>query len=103
MITNEDVTKLKRVFATKEDLGVVHIKVDALTERVDGLTEKVADLSVEMSEVHEKMDSMDVKLDKITGMLQDHRQEDAAGTAHLARHDRQIAAPATHTVAAIPN
>ncbi|MBU6321592.1 hypothetical protein KGO04_03600 [Patescibacteria group bacterium] len=96
MITNEDVTKLKEVFATKRES-------DDLKTTVDGLVEKVGDLSTEVAELTEKVDAVDVKLDKITGMLQDHRQEDAAGAAHLARHDRQIAALAAHTGALIPD
>ena len=76
--------------------------------------EKGGDLPVEVGEIHDRLDSLDakfdaqhdsmhVKLDNIAGMLEDHRLEDAAGAAHLARHDRQIEALATHARITVPN
>jgi len=76
MITNADVTKLKEVFATKEEL---------------------ADMRVEFGEVHDKIDTVatavgriENSIDKLSGNIQDLRTENGAGAAHLARHDRQI-------------
>lgn len=82
MISDADITKLKKVFATKEEL---------------------ADLKVEVGEVHDKIDSVLIKLDGIAGAVQDLREENSAGVVHLARHDRQIDALAKGTNIALPN
>ena len=89
MITNTDITKLKEVLATKEEL---------------------ADVKVELGEVHEKIDTvaaavgrMENTLDTIAGAVHDLRTENGAGAAHLARHDRQIEALARGTGIHITN
>lgn len=81
MISDTDITKLKKVFATKEDL---------------------ADVKVELGEVHDKVDTVLIKLDGIVGAIHDLRQENSAGAVHLARHDRQIEALAKGTKISIP-
>lgn len=74
MITDQDIKKLQKVFATKEELG--------------GMREEMGDLRVELGEVNEKVDSIRVTLDAIAGGIQDLRTENSAGAVHLARLDR---------------
>lgn len=126
MITDTDITKLKKTFATKEDLKKFATKKDLSDMRKDfkkvfatkedlagvrdELKEDIADIHVELGELHDKFDnlagkfdSFEVKLDKIVGGLEDERLENAAGAVHLARHDRQIEALALATNVAIPD
>lgn len=126
MITDADVTKLKKTFVTKADIAtlkktfatkkemvqfeerlnktfVTKTEFNGLVVRVDGITEKVGDLSVEVGELHEKFDSLDVKFDAMLGLLTDSMQEHGAGAVHLARHDRQIGALATATGVSLPD
>jgi predicted nucleic acid-binding Zn-ribbon protein len=93
MITNADVTKLKEVFATKDELSELR-----------------ADMAVEFGEVHEKMDTIataigriENTLDDLAGAIQDQRIENGAGMAHLLRHDRQIDALAQTAGVTLPN
>ena len=74
MISEKDIAKLEKVFATKEDFATL-----------EG-----------------KFDHMQVTLDAIAGGLQDQRMENAAGAAILYRHDRQIQALAKGTNITIP-
>ena len=120
MITDTDITKLKKTFATKDDLKMFATKEDLSDMRKDfkkvfatkedlasvrdELKEDIADIHVELGELHDKFDnlagrfdSFEVKLDKIVGGLEDQRLENAAGAIHLARHDRQIGALAIAT------
>ena len=97
MITDADITKIKK--ALKEDFATK-----------DELKEAIADLRVEIGEVHEKIDTVatavgriENALDGITGAIQDQRVENAAGTVHLMRHDRQIEALALATNATLPD
>ncbi|MBU6214926.1 hypothetical protein KGM48_03775 [Patescibacteria group bacterium] len=101
MITNEDVAKLKGVFATKDDLKHFATK--------DDLSEAIADVRVEIGEVRDTVDTIAVAvgrienaIDKLSGNIQDLRIENAAGAAHLERHDRQIEALARETGITIP-
>lgn len=110
MITDADVTKLKKTFVTKTEFTVLTNKVDVLsnrvdtlTDRVEGITEKVGDLSVEVGEIHDKLDGLDVKFDAMLDLLSDSKQEHVMGAAHLMRHDRQIAALATATSTVLPD
>ena len=103
MITDADVTKLKKTFVTKTEFNGLVERVDVLTVRVDGLTEKVGDMSVEIGEIHEKIDGLDVKFDAMLGLLTDGVQEHAVGAVQYARHDRQIKALATATNTVLPD
>ncbi|HEV7121216.1 MAG TPA: hypothetical protein VGN56_00125 [Candidatus Paceibacterota bacterium] len=120
MITDQDVSKLKKTFvtktdlaklvktlatkkdiealATKKDLEAFATKKDltALADKVDGLTYEVGDLKVEFAEMQEKVDSIEVTVAHIAGGVDTLLRENAAGTAWLKRHDRQIGALATH-------
>ena len=111
MITDADITKLKGVFATKEDLKGFATKEDlkrfATKEDLKGFATKedLTDVRVELGEMHDTIDTMasaigriENALDKFTGAIHDQQVENAAGAVHLARHDRQIEtlALATH-------
>ena len=61
MLTDEDITKLSAVLATKEDIkdlreetDALHETVQALTVAVDGLTKAITDLSAEYAAVANK-------------------------------------------------
>ena len=82
MITDQDITKLKGVFATKEAL---------------------ADLTLEVGELHDKIDSIGVKIDGLTGLISASLEEHAAGAVAIARHTRQIKSLAVHTGATLPD
>lgn len=93
MITDTDITKLEKVFATKGELSELR-----------------TEMRTEFGEVHEKIDSVALavgrienSLDGIAGAIQDLRTENGAGAAHLARHDRQIEALAFATSITLPN
>jgi len=129
MITNADITKLKDVFATKEDLKSFATKDDlkafatkddlkgfATKDDLKGfatqqsLDEAIADVKIEFGEVHDKIDTIaatvariENAIDKLSGNIEDLRLENAAGNAHLARHDRQIEVLARETGVTIPN
>ncbi len=102
MITDTDITKIKRAlkedFATKEDLKAFATKED------------LADVRVELGEMHDTIDTMasaigriENVLDKFTGAIHDQQIENAAGTVHLLRHDRQIEALAVATNVTLPD
>lgn len=118
MITDTDITKLKKTFATKEDLVDVRDELKNVRDELKGeisgvrdeLKEDIADVHVELGELHDKFDtlagkfdSFEVKLDKIVRGLEDERLENAAGAVHLARHDRQIGALALVANIALPD
>lgn len=111
MITDADITKLKGVFATKDDLKGFATKDDlGRFATKDALAELRADMQVGFGEVNEKIDTlatafsrMENTLDGIVGAIQDLRTENGAGTTHLLRHDRQIEALALATKVTLPN
>lgn len=103
MITDADVTKLKKTFSTKKEFSRLETKVDTLDAKFDGLQEEVGDLKVEVGELKDRFDSFEVKLDRIVAGLDEERLENAAGVAHLARHDRHIAALAAKAHCTLPD
>jgi predicted nuclease with TOPRIM domain len=106
MITDADVVKLKKTFATKEDFGHLRREFGTVKKDLgklngetvtikDGLGDlrlEVGELKDEVGEIHGTINRIEVTLDKMAGAIQDLRTENGAGAAHLARHDRQIAA-----------
>lgn len=94
MISDQDVTKLKKTFATKADLAKTDRKVDALQEQVGNLT-------VEVGEIKDTLGSMRNTLDTVAGALFDLRNENRFGSVILNRHDNQIQQLAKHTGASI--
>jgi archaellum component FlaC len=102
MITEQDITKLKKVFATKADLA----KTD---KRVNKLQETVGDLKVEMGELNDKVDVLGEKvdlviekLDSITENIHELWTDNNAGGVILSRHTKQIQALAHHTEMTLP-
>jgi chromosome segregation ATPase len=103
MILDQDIEKLKKAFATKEDLKIYATKEDLKTyatqdslnrleQKVDGIQEELGDLKIEVGELHDKIDSIDNKIDGLAGLIHASLEEHGAGAVHLARHDRQIKA-----------
>lgn len=108
MITDADITKLKKVFLTKED-GKKHATkkdLEKFATKKDlekyATKEALADLKLEVGEVHDKVDLILEKMDHVVGAIQDLRTENAAGAVILNRHTRQIEALVAHTGAVIP-
>ena len=106
MITDNDITKLKTVFATKDDL-----KKFALKEDLKGfaLKEDFADLKLEVGEINDKIDliagelhEMHVKYDRTIGGLDEQRIENGVQAIVMHRHERQIQALASGTGVKIP-
>lgn len=99
MITDQDIRKLEKTFATKKELGVQ-------TERIDSLVYEVGDLKVLTAEILEKIDHMEeffgAKLDRFLQNIDDQRLDSAAGAVILARHERQILALADHMEVILP-
>lgn len=106
MITDTDITKLKKAFkeefATKDDLKKFATK--------DEMKEAVADLHVEIGEVRDTIETtaaaigrIEVAIDGLVGAIQDLRTENSAGAFHLARHDRQIESLALATGVILPD
>lgn len=89
MITDQDILKLKKVFATKDDLNKFATK------------EALADLRIEVGEVHDKLDLMHDKIDRFLGVVDTLRVKEGAGAVILARHTRQIKSLAAHTGATL--
>ncbi|MDB5245020.1 MAG: hypothetical protein JWN90_125 [Parcubacteria group bacterium] len=65
MISDQDITKLKTVFATKEEFR--------------GVKEEIADLRLEVGEVKDSVDYIHVKLDRFLGRIDTLDIENAAG------------------------
>ncbi len=118
MITDADITKLKKTFVTKDDLKKELDRFatkDDLKKELgryatkDDLKESIADVRVEIGEVRDTVEStaaavarIENALDGLSGAIQDLRTENGAGAVHLARHDRQIEALALATNIALP-
>ncbi|OGG64661.1 hypothetical protein A3J11_02850 [Candidatus Kaiserbacteria bacterium RIFCSPLOWO2_02_FULL_55_12] len=100
MVTDTDITKLKGVFATKDELFALRAdmnqgfrEVGERFEQTDGKIDTIAATVGRIENV----------LDGISGAIQDLRTENGAGTAHLVRHDRQIEALAVATKITLPH
>ncbi|CAN5702868.1 hypothetical protein BH11PAT2_BH11PAT2_05650 [soil metagenome] len=92
MISDQDITKLKTVFATKNELR--------------GVKEDIADLKIEIGEIKDTMEErfthLDVKLDKFFGRIDVLDIENAAGSVAQYRHGRHIQALADHIEFTLP-
>lgn len=98
MISDQDIEKLKGVFATKDDL-----KGFATKEDLADLKLEVGELHDQVSGIEEKLDSVESKIDGLTGLIHASLEEHAAGAVAIARHTRQIRALAHHTNAVLPD
>jgi hypothetical protein len=88
MITDQDITKLKTVFATKKEF--------------QGLKEEVADLRLEVGEVKDSVEGIHIKLDRFLGRIDTLDLENAAGSVAQYRHERHIQALADHVGFTLP-
>lgn len=120
MITDKDITKLKKTFATKSDLKDFAKKKDlsrfATKDDLkhfatkDELKEEIAGVRLEIGEVQDTVDKVALAVgrienavDGLAGAIQGLRTENSMGAIHLARHDRQIDALALATKVTLPN
>ncbi|MES2225948.1 MAG: hypothetical protein V4480_04055 [Patescibacteria group bacterium] len=110
MISDQDITKLKIVFATKDDLKKFATKDDlkrfTTKDEFQGLKEEFADLRVEVGELkdslEEKFTILDTKLDRFLGKLDSVETDNAAGATILYRHEQNIQALADHAGITLP-
>jgi hypothetical protein len=73
------------------DTGVIKREIKELRKITDNLFEHLGELTEKVDHLGKNVAKMMDSLDFIAGALQDRRQEEAAGTVWLQRHDRQIA------------
>ncbi|MDP2655282.1 MAG: hypothetical protein Q8P17_01840 [bacterium] len=85
MITDTDITKLKKVFVTKTEFK-----------------EELAEVRVELGEIHEKIDVLGDTLGGAIARIE-NSLDGISGAIHLTRHDRQIDALALATNIKLPN
>ncbi len=111
MITDQDVTKLKKTFLTKEEFkkaakDFASKKVlNTLSNTVDNLVYELGDIKVEIAEIKEtlteriekldakidsKFDSLDTKLDRFLGNIDNLQTESNVCTVVQRRHTEQI-------------
>jgi hypothetical protein len=90
MITDTDVTKLKKVFATKEDLNDVRKEFTSSMGKF-ATKEDFADLRLEVGELKDRFDIMQNTLDKIVGAIHDLAMEMRAGYSILERKIYHVA------------
>ena len=102
MITDQDITQLKGVFATKEDLerfsAVFATKEDLADVRLD-----IGDLRDIVEVQGEKIDHIATTMDRIAGNYEAMVVDNAVGANVLGRHTRQIEVLAKHTGAQLPD
>ena len=100
MITETDITKLKKVFATKDELAELRTDMNQgfreVGERFEQVDEKIDTIASAVGRIENTLDG-------IAGAIKDLRTENGAGTAHLLRHDRQIEALAVATKITLPH
>jgi hypothetical protein len=89
-----------KAFATKDDLKASATKDDL---KAFASKEDLADLKLEVGDIKDTVNRIEVTLDTVAGAIHDLRLENTMGNAHLERHDRQIAALASHTGAVLPD
>ncbi len=92
MISDQDITKLKTVFATKEDLADLRLEVGDMK---DYMEERFTHLDV-------KLDHLLVTVDDFVGSVRSVQEDNAAGSVAQYRHDRQILALADHVGFTLP-
>lgn len=111
MITDKDITKLKKTFATKSDIKDFAKKKDLTRFATkDELREEIAGVRLEIGEVQDTVDKVALAVgrienavDGLAGAIQGLRTENSMGYIHLTRHDRQIEALAIAAKVALPN
>jgi hypothetical protein len=83
MISDKDITKLKNVFATKDEL--LEVKVDVAVLKTD-----VAELKLDMADVKYGLGRVLVAVDSLIDKFDDLKIETLAYNQILFRHDHQI-------------
>lgn len=92
MITDKDVEKLKKTFATREDFADLRIEVGDLKDEVNELRVKM----------YEGFDSLHTKMDRFLGKVEGIELDSQAGAQILYRHSIQIRALADGTGITLP-
>ena len=87
MLTDQDIQKLKKVVATKEDLKEVHAEISGLRSNTEKGFEEV---HAEISDLKTLVQSLAVSVDGLAKSVDDLRIEYAAVLGKLDRHERWI-------------
>lgn len=121
MITDQDITKLAQVFATKadllnfatkddlanfatkDDLRLLKDEVGDLRVDVGDLREDIVELRTEVGVLAHRIDTVDVKMDKFVGAVDILESENKSGANTMYRHRLQIRALANGTGVSIPD
>lgn len=93
MITDQDITKLKRSFATKEEFADLCIEVGELKEEVGELRETM----------NEGFESLHIKMDRFLGNIETVQMDNPAGSQILGRQTQQIEYLAANAGIVLPN
>ena len=95
MITDQDINKLKNVFATKEDLEAMKNEF-ATKEEFNELKTEFHDFKDHVVKHMATKTEMLEGFEKVLGAIQDLRDENAAGYATQKRHENWIKGIASH-------
>lgn len=114
MITQQDITKLRTVFVTKDEftpfkdeMYEFKTEMTEFKEEMLEFREEMADFRVNTAErlenVEGKIDTLLVMTDALLGTYKDSMDEHRAGAHILARHDRQLTTLAKGTGITLPD
>lgn len=88
MDKNQDEKVIREIKAQGKMIDNVFERFDELNERVDRVENDIVTIKRDIKSNHETVMNA---LDSISSMLQDRRDEEAAGTVWLRRHNEEIA------------
>jgi len=87
MITDADIKKMKKVFATKDDVKSLMIRMDGLDKRMDRLEERIEYLQKDVIKSFESVLEM---IGKLMNKLDDHAKETSGHTIRLGIHEERL-------------
>jgi hypothetical protein len=102
MITDADVTKLKKTFATKVEFNKLEKRMGNVEGRLDSVELKLDAVIEDLGDIKHTMGDVSRTLHNVVGMIDVLQQENRFGAEILNRHERQIVALAQHTGATLP-
>ena len=90
MITNQDITKLKTIFATKQEFKELDEKVDRMASMM-ATKQELNELKVDVRETKSMVEGIVTSLDNfIIGPFKDMKEDYSAVSVQLDRHDGWI-------------
>lgn len=61
MLTNQDIQKLSKILATKDDIGTIHVRIDRIESRIDRIEIQINHLDINVDSLAKKMDNMEIE------------------------------------------